>query len=215
MDRSADRKDFSFSRQRYHTFGQTSQEMGSGYRPCIFRPPHVVDFAVFSRDYWPKLHPRAKGISSALAFMEIIGVIKGSATRHSGSANFRPLSREEYEKMGHRTFSMAVDRERLYDLYERYEKLKRGLGDLDDVDRARSVLDALSSNADLRRKIENAFDEVYVDGRVAHAPLINQGSLRVEIQDQRLLEIEMLLQIVRNPIAVHFGKHCITDVLGL
>ena len=124
----------------------------------------MVDFAVFSQDYWPKF-PGTKGIPAALAFMEIIGVVKGSATRHSNSSTFHPLSREEYQEMGHRISPVAIDRKCLYDLYERYERLKRNFGDKDDVDRARSVLDALSGNADLREKIERAFDEIYVDGR--------------------------------------------------
>ena len=38
-------------------------------------------------------------------------------------------------------------------------------------------------------------------------PIINRDSPFAEIQDQRLLEIEMLLQIVRSPVAVHFGKY--------
>ena len=133
-------------------------------RPGLFRPPKLVDFGVFYQDYWPKF-PNAKGVSAALAFMEIIGVIKGSATRHLSSSAFRPLSREEYQQMGHRISPVEIDREWLYDLYERYEKLKRDLGDQDDVDRVRSVLDAISGNEDLGGKIKNAFHEVYVDGR--------------------------------------------------
>lgn len=103
---------------------------------------------------------------AALAFMEIIGVIKGSATRrHSSPPYFRPLSREEYQDKRHKISTVTIDRKWLYDLYERYEELKRGLGDMDDVDRAMSVLEAISGNLDLRGKIEKAFDEVYVDGR--------------------------------------------------
>ena len=124
----------------------------------------MVDFEVFNRDYWPKF-PDTRGISAALAFMEIIGVIKGSATRHSSSSTFRPLSREEYQEMGRRISPVEIDREWLYGLYERYERLKRDLGDQDDVDRVVSVLDAISGNTDLREEIERAFDEIYVDGR--------------------------------------------------
>ena len=39
-----------------------------------------------------------------------------------------------------------------------------------------------------------------------HTLSVNRGSLFIEIQDQRLLEIEMLLQIIRSPISVHFGR---------
>ena len=145
-----------------------------GWRPRLFRPPKIVDFEVFSQDYWPKF-PGTKGIPAALAFMEIIGVIKGSATRHSSSSTFCPLSREEYQEMGHRISPVEIDREWLYNLYERYEKIKRDLGDQDDVDRVKLVLDAISGNADLRGKIERAFDEVYVDGRQSSYVLSQQG----------------------------------------
>ena len=39
-----------------------------------------------------------------------------------------------------------------------------------------------------------------------HTLSVNRGSPFIEIQDQRLLEIEMLLQIIRSPISVHFGR---------
>lgn len=94
--------------------------------------------------------------------MEIIGVIKGSACR---SINFLPLGRDEYQANGHKISPVSVDRDLLYDIYECYEKKKRELGDVDDVDRARSVLEGIANNSDLRERIERAFDEVYVDGK--------------------------------------------------
>lgn len=93
--------------------------------------------------------------------MEIIGVIKGSACR---SIDFKPLSREEYILEGHRISPINVDRNHVYDIYLRYEKVKRGFGDIDDIDRARNVLNGMSRNRDIKARIERAFDEVYVDG---------------------------------------------------
>lgn len=163
-DRSTNGADFSLSRRQCRSFGQTSKEAGGSSR--LSRPPQVVDFAVFNRDYWPKVLSHSKGIPPALAFREIIGVIKGLANRHHPTPpNFRPLSRKEYQEMEDKISLAVIDRERLYDLYELYEKLRRGFGDVDGVDRVISVLDAISGNVDLRGKIEQALDEVYVDGR--------------------------------------------------
>lgn len=128
----------------------------------LFRRAKVVDFEVFSEEYWPSFPSGlTKCISVTLAFMEIIGVIKGSAYR---STKFRPLAREEYRADGHKVSRVPVDTDLVYDIYERYEKLKGQFGDVDDCDRVRSVLEAISNNADLRDRIGRAFDEIYVDG---------------------------------------------------
>lgn len=35
---------------------------------------------------------------------------------------------------------------------------------------------------------------------------LNYHSFFIEIQDQKLLEIEMLLHLIKSPIAIHFGN---------
>lgn len=123
----------------------------------------MVDFGVFNEEYWPSFPTDLTGqVPVELAFMEIIGVIKGSAC---SSVDFHPLGREEYRANGYKISPVVVDRDLLYNIYECYEKLKRQLGDVDDIDRARAVLEMISNNSDLREKVERAFDEVYVDGR--------------------------------------------------
>lgn len=157
--RFANRKDFSVNRTTKIS-GDTSLEK-RGRR--LFRKAQVVDFGVFSGEYWPSFpNGLTKAVPVELAFMEIIGVIKGSACRSLG---FLPLGRDEYRENGHKISPVSADRDLLYDIYECYEKRKRELGDVDDTDRARLVLEAISNNTDLREKIERAFDEVYVDGR--------------------------------------------------
>lgn len=124
----------------------------------------MVDFEVFSEQYWPSFpEDLRKNISATLAFMEIIGVIKGSACR---SIDFTPLTREMYYTTGRRISPVTVDRGLVYDIYLHYEKTKQKYGDVDDVDRARKVLVEISKNSDLRSRIQRALDEIYVDGRL-------------------------------------------------
>lgn len=123
----------------------------------------MVDFGVFAEEYWPSFPTDLTGLVPVeLAFMEIIGVIKGSAC---SSIDFLPLGRDDYRTNGHKISPVSADRNLLYNIYECYEKLKLQLGDVDDIDRARAVLEAISNNSDLREKVERAFDEVYVDGK--------------------------------------------------
>lgn len=123
----------------------------------------MVDFEVFRDQYWPTFpNNLRKGMSRTLVFMEIIGVIKGSACH---SIDFSPLTREGYFTDGRRISRIDVDRNQVYDIYQHYERTKREYGDVDDVDRARGVLQGMAKNPDVRMRIERAFDEIYVDGK--------------------------------------------------
>jgi hypothetical protein len=131
-------------------------------RRRLYRKSQVVDFEVFSEQYWEQFPANlTKGVSPTLAFMEIIGVIKGSACR---SIDFQPLTRERYIQAGHKISPIDLDRDLMYNIYLRYEKVKRDHGDIDDIDRARDVLNGMAKNRDVRNRVEQAFDEIYIDG---------------------------------------------------
>jgi len=127
----------------------------------------------FSIEYWEHLSPKLKrGIPIDLAFLEIIGVIKGSVSR---ATDFEPLSREEYLGLRWRLApSFASERERhtIYDIYEWYERAKKKRGDIDQVDRIIKVMKALETfrssevleDSAFERKIRSTLDEIYVDG---------------------------------------------------
>ena len=107
-----------------------------------------------------------------LAFLEIMGVIKGSVSRDT---DFEPLSREKYLGLRWRLApSFASERERhtIYDIYEWYERAKNKCGDTDQVDKVIKVAktleafrasEALGESA-FERKIRSVLDEIYVDG---------------------------------------------------
>ena len=149
-----------------------------------------VDGYTFQVDYWPRFsHAVTKDISVSLVFAEIIGVIKGSASSRDSLA---PLCREEYLTRSCRlapTFVLEAERSRVYEIFEMYETLKIDRGDVDYVDRVVRILNAVRRDPSLRRILRSTFDEVYID----------------EIQDQRCIDIEMLLSFVRDPRGFHFA----------
>lgn len=99
-----------------------------------------------------------------LVFAEIMGIIKGTTSYTSG---FRPLTREEYLTMSARlapTFAAEANRNCIYDIFEAYEAKKKHRGDYDAIDRVKVVLNELTGNSALQRRLKGLFEEVYVDG---------------------------------------------------
>ena len=127
----------------------------------------------FNIEYWEHLSPRLKrGIPVDSAFLEIMGVIKGSVSR---ATDFEPLSREEYLGLRWRlapSFASEQERHTIYDIYEWYERAKKKRGDIDQVDRIIKVTKALEGfrssevlgESAFERKIRSVLDEIYVDG---------------------------------------------------
>lgn len=100
-----------------------------------------------------------------LALIDIVGVIKGSA---SLASNLEPLSRDAYTTRDWRlapNFTTESDRKAVYTLYEHYEKIKTGRGEADDTDRVIQVLEALKKDSELQKAVEKFLDEVYIDGK--------------------------------------------------
>lgn len=93
-----------------------------------------------------------------------MGIIKGTTSYISG---FRPLTRDEYRAMSSRlapTFAAEANRDCMYDIFEAYEAKKKRSGDYDAIDRVRAVLDEMTRNSVLKRRLNGLFEEVYVDG---------------------------------------------------
>ena len=150
----------------------------------------IVDFHRFKVEYWPRFsHAITKEFSVNLVFAEIMGVIKGSA---SSAESLAPLQRNEYLTRSYRmapTFATELERSRVYDLFELYEALKTSRGDMDSVDRVVRLLRAMRQDPSLTKQLGSKIDEVYID----------------EIQDQRCLDIKLLLSFVKDPRGFHFA----------
>ncbi|KAI5120221.1 hypothetical protein M0805_000036 [Coniferiporia weirii] len=136
--------------------------------PSTTLPPVSIDDAtpvsslliepdVFRLSYWPHFPQHlTKRLDPALVFSEFLGVIKGSEQTLYSKERF--LSREDYISYscrGQATF--ANQRERIYDLFESYQKRKADRGDYDAADRSHMIL-ALLKTEEL-----NLVDYLYVD----------------------------------------------------
>ena len=165
------------------------------HRPDVPRTRHpaqgqLVDFRIFKNDYWPHFSQGlVKNLPVHLVFAEIMGVIKGSA---SSGKSLEPLQREEYITRSCRlapTFVLETERSRVYDLFKMYEKLKLELDGVDYVDRVVRILRAVRRDSSLYQLLRSAFDEVYID----------------EIQDQRIIDIVLLLSFIKDGRGFHFA----------
>ena len=150
----------------------------------------LVDFHAFKADYWPHFSQTlTKNLPVHLVFAEIMGVIKGSS---SSRKSLEPLRREDYLAQSCRlapTFVLEAERSRVYDVFKMYEKKKSELDGVDYVDRVINLLRALQQDPSLKQLLQYGFDEVYID----------------EIQDQRCLDIELLLNIIKDCRGFHFA----------
>lgn len=95
-----------------------------------------------------------------------MGVIKGSLLT---AKTLTALSREEYLHTSCRlapTFPAELERDRVYSIFEGYEKLKSAANDIDQVDRVRDILSMIRSKKKPDSRLGHAFEEIYVDGLI-------------------------------------------------
>ncbi|KAF8544382.1 hypothetical protein BDD12DRAFT_801307 [Trichophaea hybrida] len=175
-------------RQKFHV-GKTRHILQTEKPGQYRRRAQIVDYTLFRSEYWRQFPTNlTKSHEPGLVFSEFMGVIKGSAVTESDLGS---LSRDEYLQLSHKkapTFP-SEQREVIYDLYLLYEKQKKKNGDKDGIDRVVSLLKFLHADTDLRRVIGGFFEELYVD----------------EVQDQRCLDIILLLKLIKNPRGIHFA----------
>ncbi|KAF8420242.1 hypothetical protein EV426DRAFT_566796 [Tirmania nivea] len=175
-----------------HTMPESPTAARGNYNTDSTRVPREVDAQIFIDHYWSKIPGGTKGIIPVdLVFSEIMGIIKGSASGLPGRS-LKSLTREEYLNKSCRVaplFTSEAERKQVYMIYESYEKLKGKYRDWDGVDRTREVLLQMRETPALVSRLRDVIEEIYVD----------------EIQDQRLLEIEFLLGLVKYPRGVHLA----------
>ena len=150
----------------------------------------LLDFRTFRSDYWARFPTNlTKGFSPTLVFSEIMGVIKGSIRTCD---TLVLLTREEYLSTSTRiapNIQSRDDRIRVYQLFELYEIHKAKVGGVDSVDWVLQLIAALRRNPVIARSLGQLVDEFYID----------------EVQDQKCIDIALLMMIVRDPRGFHFG----------
>ncbi|KAF5830889.1 AAA domain-containing protein, partial [Dunaliella salina] len=146
-----------------------------------------VDFYAFHKKYWEHMDVELrKGLSSDTVWMEIQSVIKGSCSAVSAKLEGSPWGREEYVKLGERGDGgvlTAAQREAIYSLYLKYEKMKREYNDWDMADYTLHLHSQLGSSSFNAIPPAAKFDEIYVD----------------EVQDLTPAQILLLHFIARSP----------------
>lgn len=139
----------------------------------------VIDFNIFKTEYLEHLSGAlTSAFPAELVFSEIMGVIKGSI---SSVETLAPLSRQQYLETSCRlapTFSTESERDRVYSAFERYEKIKKQRGEIDDMDRVIALLRSIKETPTLGQSIRRCFEEIYVDG-MSSGFLLNDGQLTV------------------------------------
>ena len=150
----------------------------------------LVGIRDFQTRYWPQFpHGLTSGLSPHLVFADIMGVIKGSI---STCKTLKCLTKKEYEEHSLRTapnITTEKDRDKVFQLFELYEKLKRKAGDIDTVDWVVYLLQRLRDNLSTAALLTSCIQEVYID----------------EVQDQRCIDIALLFALCRDPCGYHFG----------
>ncbi|KAG7099943.1 hypothetical protein E1B28_001736 [Marasmius oreades] len=139
----------------------------------------VIDFDRFKKKYWPRLpEPLTKKTDPALAFSELIGIIKGSEATLGHDPHLLPQA--AYQAISRRKYAMTtLDRGEMYALLEAYMKKKKEEGGKDIADRSHVILDYFSQFGVPGQKV----DQLYVD----------------EVQDNLLIDTLVLRAICLNP----------------
>ncbi len=146
----------------------------------------VVDFDRFVTVYWPHMDETLRSrFEPQLVWAEIQSLIKGceDASRAESPAS-GGLSLMEYQSLSERRYpAFSHSRERLYRLYENYERLKRRLRDHDPMDRVRALLALRARLGPTGGPRLLSADELYVD----------------EVQDLAPAMMRLLLGLLRRP----------------
>ncbi|KAJ7877510.1 hypothetical protein B0H13DRAFT_2053786, partial [Mycena leptocephala] len=140
-----------------------------------------LTYAKFRREYWPHFsHSACKGFEPSMVFSEFMGVIMGSEKALPSKTYC--LDRGVYLNLGERGQSTFGDqRERIYDLFEKYSSQKRRQGDADPADRSHEIIKFFRDHGVPGKKV----DYLYVD----------------ETQDNLLIDTLLLRSICQNPNA--------------
>ncbi|PKY26942.1 hypothetical protein RhiirB3_477272 [Rhizophagus irregularis] len=134
---------------------------------------HFVNYNLFKEKYWPRFSDdyRTK-LKCELVYSEF-SIIKGT----NPEVDF--LSREEYRNVSIKKYPVfCYNRDEIYDLFERYEKMKRWNGDYDSADRTL----AISHAAETRMLGGPHIHEVYID----------------ECQDNQIIDFALILKLFNH-----------------
>ncbi|CAG8506159.1 5597_t:CDS:10 [Cetraspora pellucida] len=135
--------------------------------------PHFVDYRMFTIKYWPRLGDfYTQKLDCELVYSEF-SVIRGT------DPEIDYLSREEYRTISIKRYpSFCHDRDKIYDLFLRYDEMKSQNDDYDSADRTMAIFRYAQKHAFGGPQI----NEVYID----------------ECQDNQIVDISLMLKLFDN-----------------
>ncbi|KAF8336966.1 P-loop containing nucleoside triphosphate hydrolase protein [Cantharellus anzutake] len=164
----------------------------------------LVTFEAFKAHYWSHMDQRQiKGLDPAQVLSEIMGVIRGHKDTMKTDDGY--LTREAYIALSHRSHSaFASDRGRIYDIFEKYHKLKIANNAFDSADRTHKLLRKL--NSELLNNAPDGTDGTHnslckVDPKVANIDFLYID----EVQDLLIIDTKMLRDLCPNPHGHFWG----------
>lgn len=148
-------------------------------RPKSSRSSPTLTYTTFQTEYWPRFSETlTKHLDPALVFSQILGIIKGSEGSLTGDSSFLDLAR--YEGLTDRVdCTFSAHRKRIYEIFEKYQKIKASRREFDAADRTHAIIAAFKKSGGFKSlKIDN----LYVD----------------EVQDNLLIDTLVLRAICRD-----------------
>ncbi|KAJ7451061.1 hypothetical protein FB451DRAFT_1284562 [Mycena latifolia] len=147
--------------------------------------PARLTWDKFRSEYWPHFpQSLCKGFEPSMVFSEFMGVIMGSEKALATKSYC--LERDAYLNIGERGQSTFADqRERIYDLFEKYLAQKRRQCDIDAADRAHAILKFFQTQGVPGKKV----DHLYVD----------------ETQDNLLVDTLLLRSLCQNANGLYWA----------
>ena len=118
-----------------------------------------------------------------------MGIIKGSVY---ACKTLKFLDLHQYLELSTRIAPNATSehiRAKIFEIFERYEALKSEEGQHDIIDWVMRLLRQIRANPNFRSLLASCIDEIYVD----------------EVQDQRPVDIALMLELGHDPRGFHFG----------
>ncbi|CAG8547507.1 18433_t:CDS:10 [Acaulospora morrowiae] len=131
---------------------------------------HFVDYNLFEKKYWPHFnYCYRKKLNCELVYSEF-SIIKGT------NPEVDCLSRDDYRTISYKKYpAFCNNRDEIYDLFERYEKMKARNGDYDSADRTLAIL--------------RAAKKCTLGGPYVHELYID------ECQDNQILDFSLILKL--------------------
>ncbi|CAB4422241.1 unnamed protein product [Rhizophagus irregularis] len=155
-----------FTKQRNFDIDIHDKEEKFYQKSSFIKTTNFVDYNVFRKRYWPRLICK---FDCELVYAEF-SIIKGS----NPEVNF--LSREDYRSISIKKYPVfSYDRDKIYDLFEKYEAEKTRNGHYDSIDRTKAILRLAKKTALGGPHIH----EVYID----------------ECQDNQIVDLTLILKV--------------------